>query len=262
MAAAPRTQRKLGGLRATRAEESPDAVKSRKLTGRRRSPKLGRGNPLPSAENVIQTHGNHMDASLDHEALASLLRQLRATPSEDAREWHREWEERGGGCRHAAPLQAKGCTTEVRKLCVAAQDAPRHAGKRRHKGNNEVEGQAFTLDKRLLSLLRKCGLGRGKFPLRKQHAGLGRHWLARPPVGNYRGARRRQRDGITGRKRQRVSAHGICDNTGGLRLRQRGSANRRQSARVSVFRGAARPTREGVRSSLTNPRDPTKPSRG
>ena len=177
MAAAPRTQRKLGGLRATRAKKSPDAVKGRKLQGRRRSPKLGRGSPLPSAEDVVQTHGYYMDAPLDHEALASLLCQLRATPSEDVRKWHRERKERGGGGRQAAPLQAKSGSQKMRELGVAAQDAARQTGQSRHEWNTEVEGQTFTFGKKLL---RKCSADRGIFNLGRRCFKFFMRWHGRP----------------------------------------------------------------------------------
>ena len=177
-----------GGLRATRAKESPNAVKSRKLQGRRRSPKFGRGNPILSTKDVVQTHGYHMDAPPDHEALASLLCQLRATPYEDARKWHRERKERGGGGRQAAPLQAKGSSQKMRELGVAAQDAARQTGQSRHKWNTEVEGQTFTFGKKLL---RKRSIGRGFFTLSRRCFRSCRHWHGRLSSGNVGGVCRR-----------------------------------------------------------------------
>ena len=66
MAAARRAQKEVGGQRATRAKEPPDAVVGRIVEMGRRSPKLSRGSPFPSTEDIVQAHDDDMHTSFEH----------------------------------------------------------------------------------------------------------------------------------------------------------------------------------------------------
>ena len=139
MAPAPRAQREVGGLGATRTEEPPDSVKGSKLLCIRRSPKFGGGSPLPPTEDVVKAHGDQVHPSFEHEALKTLLCQPGATSLEDAWVRHRKRVKYGRGGTRARPLQVESRTQKSRKLGLASGNSSRETGKHRAKGSLTVE---------------------------------------------------------------------------------------------------------------------------